>query len=183
MSYGKDFESEVSKSVTQYLRDKTSWNYNSNTPAPVCDHMALVDGWAYLLEAKEVRSLKIPFSAVTENERKHLTRWIEADGLAAILIKYVATGGRSRVWWMPWGDWLQMEEEAGFETEVIKITCPGVGVHRERRKRGTASVSLADGQRPNWFRPIRKIDRVDSYGHSLGSCWDLSDIFRRGNHP
>ena len=172
MSYGKDFESEVSKSVSQYLRDKTGWNYNSNTPAPVCDHMALIDGRAYLLEAKEVRSLKIPFTAVSENERKHLTRWIEADGLAAILVKYVATGGRSRAWWMPWGDWLQMEEEAGFDPDST-----------ERRKRGTASVSLADGQRPNWFRPIRKIDRVDSYGHSLGSCWDLSDIFRRGNHP
>lgn len=169
---GRAFESELGFSCKQLTR----FYHNSNNPNPCCDRTATIPvrvlgvniilGLSMLLEAKEVRTPSLSFAAVTSTERKHLHAHFMSAGITAVVIKWVTN--RPRAFFISWSDWLELEANMGFDPEHDAT--------KGRRKAGTASFSLLDGERPFTLNELTKVTRP----HSLGSCWDLMPLLPPG---
>lgn len=161
---GKSFESEISASLRAMSKTVAMAYQNSNLPAPVCDHIVWINGTSYLLEEKELRTNRFPFSRITDAERKHAEGVTRAGCKAIILIKHI-TAAAVRVFACGWSDWLKMEAGWGY-------------VHgAEKQSRGSASFPVV----PDWDRPVflvelHRVTRRDSDGNSLGKHWDLSRV-------
>ena len=163
-TYGKSFESELEVSCKHLV----AWNHSSNSVIPAADRKVCVPcrikatgqliGLSMLLEAKETRDGRFSFSNLDTNHRKHLSWHADCAGVSLVLIKVVET--RPRVFGCTWHDWAELESGMGYEHERDEKT---------RRAAGTASISLADGERPLSLVELFKVQRPKG----LGSCWDL----------
>ena len=169
---GKDFEHEL-VAASKHLG---AWSLNSNDPVPCCDRILSVPvrakadttlGLTVLLEAKECRTETFTLARISSNERKQMNAFILGGGVAAVLVKHV-TGRTPRYFATLWTDWLEMERALGFE--------PDLSPSKGRRKSGTASMSLRDGERPSALVELVRVERP----HSLGWTFDLAPILPAG---
>lgn len=166
---GKTFESEIGHSLKALSKSIDLSYRNSNLPMPMCDHMVWYAGQAYLLEEKEVHSDTLSFRAITPEERKNMNAIIHAGCEGWVLIKWIG-GNTSRCFAISWQDWLELEENLGFDPDA------------KRNKPGSASFALVpDSARPGAFIELARVDRKDPDGHSLGRHWDLSRLFTVGS--
>jgi len=165
---GKSFESEISASLRAMSKTVAMAYQNSNMPAPVCDHIVWINGTSYLLEEKELRTNRFPFSRITDAERKHAEGVTRAGCRAVVLIKHITTSA-VRVFACEWSDWLKMEQGWGY-------------VHgAEKQARGSASFPVVPAyERPAFLIELQRVTRTGPDGYSLGKHWDLSPVFTMG---
>lgn len=153
------------------------WSHNSNDGKPACDRVATIPvrctmaptvpllGLGALIEAKECRFPKFEFYRLSQNERAELDdHFVRGNGLSILLFKLVCA--RPRVFGCLWEDWLELESEMGYHDS------PGGG----RRRAGSASISLLDGERPYTLVELDKVERPKG----LGWTWDLSCFIPEG---
>lgn len=174
ISSGKSFESEITASLRALSKTVAVAYQNSNAPIAVCDHIVWINGTSFLLEEKELRADRFPFSRISDAERKHMDGVIRAGCGAVILIKHI-TPQSVRVFACSWPQWQKLEAACGYDH--------GDGSHakeenaRLRRPRGSASFPVApDWERPECLIELHRVSRRDLDGHALGKHWDLSPI-------
>lgn len=167
---GKDFEKELVGACKQLK----AWSLNSNDPVPCCDRImsipvrvgGLVLGLAALVEAKECRDESFDLTRISPNERRNLQSFSQSGGVTAVLIKVVSS--QPRYFACTWSDWTELEHGIGFDPDHDKST--------GRRKAGTASLSLRDGERPFTMIELPKVVRPNS----LGRTFDLTPLLPVG---
>lgn len=152
---GKKLEGELGPA----LKHLGCWDYNSNDPSPACDRIIHWEGHGILLEAKETRDGKLPWSRFTERELRYLYWHAGIDpeypddrtpphGLTLVVVELVLTS-RSRMWVARWEDVVDM-----FAASRVKhLVFPTLD--------------------PRW-REVHKVDRP----HSLGRTWGLETVLR-----
>jgi hypothetical protein len=179
---GKKFESELGvacKPITRY-------HHNSNSLLPQCDRTAVMKllvlgpdgfpfgptvGQSFLFEAKETISSSFYFGDVSPAERSNLNNHFQEAGVSAVCIKMVSN--KPRAFAILWKDWVELESGHGFDP-LHDAALLG------RRKAGTASFSLLDGERPFTMLELFKVKRPDIDGNNLGSTWDLLPLIPEG---
>jgi hypothetical protein len=164
ISSGKSFESEITASLRALSKTVAVAYQNSNEPIAVCDHIVWINGTSILLEEKELRADRFPFSRISDAERKHMDGVTRAGCGATILIKHI-TPLDVRVFACGWPQWKALEHSYRYVHGAAK------------QARGSASFPV----RPDWERPeclieLQRVSRRDLDGHSLGKHWDLSPI-------
>lgn len=183
---GKAFESEIATAC----QAAGMWSRNSNSTLPTCDHFGcfplcvghpmgmgqLVIGVSVLLECKETRDGRISFSRIEPKEREAFEGHLERSGLGWVLIKDVSSVP-PRYWACSWADWTEMEAEHGYEPpkDFKKVyTAEDLPKVTGRRKAGTASFSLKDGERPGYLTEIFKFPR----SHHRGLALDIAPLLK-----
>jgi hypothetical protein len=179
---GKKFESELGVAC----KPITPYHHNSNSLLPQCDRTAVMKlrvlgpdglpfgpevGQSFLFEAKETIFPSFSFGDVSGSERTNLGNHCLAAGVSAVCIKLVSS--KPRAFSILWKDWVKLEKDSGFDPlHDSKLL--------GRRKAGTASFSLLDGERPFTMLELFKVKRPDIDGNNLGSTWDLLPLIPEG---
>lgn len=133
---GKKLEALIGKSL-----EKLGCRYIHNSNGhPACDWTASLgpDYPRLMVECKETRKDRFPFSSITTEERRQMTRWALAGDLAVLVIRRKITQIASETFCCNWLNWLQLEARSGYEHRpTIPLDGPP-----GRRKAGSGSVNL-----------------------------------------
>lgn len=166
MSDGKKFENEIAQSC----KALGAWTYSGNDRYPLCDRVACYKGLFLLLEAKDCSTDIFALKRVSQRERAQLRSVAKNGGHSVLLFKWATN--RPRMFAITWEDFEELEQGLGF---VPPWDLP----KGQRNPRGSASISLDDRFRPPTFYEAKKVQLKDFQGGSLGTFWDLKDLFLR----
>ena len=100
MKNGKDFADEIRRTLNQM----DAWHHGFDNvghylgPKRPADRVACFGGATWLLELKELRSPRFPFSRLDAHQERALLKIASAGGFGLVLVKHIYCASRSRCW-------------------------------------------------------------------------------------